>query len=83
MSVFTFSQKFGQAFSNAVAAGLLAIFHYKAGDTPSPTILRLFYVENLIAPIVIALLVVLILVVVARMEKQLLKDLSAQKSSAE
>ena len=83
MSVFTFSQKFGQAVSNAVAAGLLAIFHYKAGDTPSPTRLRLFYLENLIAPHVIALLVVLILVVVARMEKQLLKDLSAQKSSAE
>lgn len=78
MSVFTFSQKFGQAVSNALAAGLLAVFHYEAGDAPSPTILRLFYAENMIIPLVIALILVLILVVVDRMEKQLLKDLAAQ-----
>ncbi len=78
MSLFTFVQKFGQAVSSVIAAGLLTAFHYTKGDTPTDTIMKLFYAENILIPVVIAVIMMLLLLVVNRMEKQMLKDLQAQ-----
>ena len=77
MSLFTFAQKFGQAVSSVLAAALLAVFHYTAGAEPTTGILRLFYVENLIFPIAILVIVLVLLAVIDRLEKQMLTDLEA------
>jgi GPH family glycoside/pentoside/hexuronide:cation symporter len=80
ISLFTFAQKLGQAISSVVAAGLLAIFHYTPGDVPDPTVVKLFFAENITIPMVIAVIDILLLSVVYKMEKQMMKDLAAQKA---
>lgn len=80
VSLFTFVQKLGQAISSVLAAGLLALFHYKPGEVPDPTAVKLFFAENITIPMVIAVVVIAILFVVSRMEKQLVKDLAAAKA---
>lgn len=82
MSLFTFAQKFGQAASSVLAAALLALFNYTAGDVPSQTILNLFYVENMIIPVVIAIIMMGLLIIINRMEKQMLNELAAQDKKA-
>lgn len=76
MSIYSFAQKFGTAASTVIAAGLLALFHYEGGQTPTPAVLKLFYVENIVVPVVIAIAMIVLLAILHRMEKQLLKDLA-------
>lgn len=83
MAAFNFSQKLGQALSSVIASGLLAIFNYTAGETPSPTILKLFYAENIVIPMFIALGVIIFLVFINKMEKQLAKRLAEEAAKAE
>ena len=81
VSLFTFSQKLGQAISSVVAAGLLAVYNYTPGETPDPTAVKLFFAENITIPMVIAVVVIALLLVVSRMEKQLVKDLATAKAN--
>lgn len=81
VSLYTFAQKLGQAISSVVAAGLLAVFDYTPGEVPDPTAIKLFFAENIIIPMVIAVVIIALLLVVSRMEKQMVKDLSAAKSN--
>lgn len=81
LSVFTFGQKFGQAVSSVIAAALLAAFHYTAGDVPSAAVQKLFYVENVIFPMVVAVILILLLTRLDKMEKQMVKELAAQNST--
>lgn len=78
MSLFTFAQKFGQAVSSVLAAALLAAFDYTPGAEPTETILGLFYVENLIIPVVVVVVLFVIMMVINRMEKQMLQQLDTQ-----
>lgn len=78
MSIYTFAQKFGTAISGVIAAGLLTIFHYEAGQEPSEAIQRLFFVENIIVPLGIAAMIVMLLLIIHRMEKQMVNELAAQ-----
>ena len=80
VSLFTFTQKLGQAISSVIAAGLLAAFHYTPGETPDATTVELFFAENIVIPMFIVVAVVALLLVVSRMEKQLVKDLAAAKA---
>ena len=63
-----------------IAAGLLAAFHYTPGETPDATTVELFFAENIVIPMFIVVAVVALLLVVSRMEKQLVKDLAAAKA---
>lgn len=80
MSLYTFSQKLGQAISSVVAAALLAAFNYIPGEAPNSITLKLFFAENITIPMVIAVVVIALLLVVSHMEKQLVKDLAAVKA---
>ena len=80
VSLFTFTHKLGQAISSVIAAGLLAAFHYTPGETPDATTVELFFAENIVIPMFIVVAVVALLLVVSRMEKQLVKDLAAAKA---
>lgn len=80
LSLFTFAQKFGQALSSVLAAALLAAFNYTAGDVPSATVQKLFYVENIIFPMFIAVIMIALLIRLDKMEKQMVRELAAQNS---
>ena len=71
LSLYTFAQKAGQAVSSVAAAGLLAIFNYTPGEVPSDTVVKLFYVENIIFPIFLAFVITFIMLFVRRMEARL------------
>lgn len=81
MSVYSFAQKFGTAASTVIAAGLLALFHYEGGQEPTSAVLKLFYVENIIIPVTIAVMMIVLLSILNRMEKQMVKELEAQKAA--
>lgn len=82
VSLFTFAQKFGQAVSSVLAAALLTAFNYTAGDVPTPAVLKLFYVENIIFPMVVAVALILLLARLDRMEKQLVRELAEKNIEA-
>lgn len=82
VSLFTFAQKFGQAVSSVLAAALLAAFSYTAGDVPTPAVLRLFYVENIIFPMAVAVALLFLLARLDRMEKQLVRELAEKNIEA-
>lgn len=81
VSIFTFAQKFGQAASSVIAAALLTVFCYKPGEEPTSAVLKLFFAENIIFPLVIAVILIFILLAVDKMEKQMVKDLAAAENS--
>jgi GPH family glycoside/pentoside/hexuronide:cation symporter len=82
MSVFTFFQKFGGALGSVIASALLAAFHYKGGsDVVSAAVKRLFFAENIIIPILIAIATGLCFMITIRYEKKL-NVLRAQRGGA-
>lgn len=72
MSVFTFSQKFGQAVGGVIAAWLLAFVPYvPQAETQAQSVLRLFFAENITIPAVVFILISFIFLYVAKIEKQI------------
>ena len=80
ISLYTFAQKLGNAVSSVIAAGLLAFVNYTPGEKPTEQAIHLFYAENILVPIGIALLVVVFMLAVSRMERKLVKDMAAADS---
>mgnify|MGYP004460729063 CR=1 FL=1 len=80
-SLFSFSQKLGQAVSSIIAAGLLAAVNYTPGETPDAATLDLFFAENLVIPMATVIVVILFLIPVIRMEKQLVKDIDEKENN--
>ena len=80
VSLYTFAQKLGNAGSSVIAAGLLAFVNYTPGEKPTEQAIHLFYAENILVPIGIALLVVVFMLAVSRMERKLVKDMDAADS---
>ena len=80
-SLYSFSQKLGQAVSSIIAAGLLAAVDYTPGETPDAATLDLFFAENLLIPIATVVAVVAFLIPVIRMEKKLVKDIAEKENT--
>lgn len=81
MSLFTFAQKFGQALSSVIASALLAVFHYTPGEQPGEQVLKLFYFENIIFPIIVAAVMMILLYCLSKMEKQLVHDMERSEKN--
>lgn len=72
MSVFSFSQKFGQAIGGVIAAWLLDLVPYEAGmATQETSVLNLFFSENITIPGVIFLVISVLFLYVSRMENKI------------
>ena len=80
-SLYSFSQKLGQAISSIIAAGLLAVVDYTPGEIPDAATIDLFFAENLLIPTATVVAVVAFLIPVIRMEKQLVKDIAAKEEN--
>ena len=80
-SLYSFSQKLGQAVSAIIAAGLLAAVDYTPGETPDAATLDLFFAENLLIPMATVVAVVAFLIPVIRMEKKLVKDIAEKENT--
>ena len=80
-SLYSFSQKLGQAVSSIIAAGLLAAVDYTPGEIPDAATLDLFFAENLLIPTATVVAVIAFLIPVIRMEKKLVKDIAEKEDT--
>lgn len=72
MSVFTFSQKFGQAIGGVIAAWLLDLVPYEAGmATQDASVLNLFFSENITIPGVVFIVISVLFLYIAHIEKKI------------
>lgn len=83
MAIYSFAQKSGTALSTVIASGLLAVFNYEEGAEPTAAVLKLFYAENITIPMGLAVIMALLLLFIARLEKQMAKDLAEKKAEQE
>lgn len=81
ISLYTFSQKFGQAISSVIASGLLALFHYTGGEEPNSAVLKLFYTESVLFPGIVAVGVLIVSFFLSHMEKELVKELAVKDTA--
>lgn len=72
MSIFTFSQKLGQALGAVIAGWLLQLVPYQANAAiQKSSVLNLFFAENIIFPMILSGCLVIGFLLVARYEKSL------------
>ncbi|NCE97745.1 MFS transporter [Emergencia sp. 1XD21-10] len=87
MSVFTFAQKFGQAIGGVVAAALLTLVPYVAGaEMQENSVLQLFFAENITIPAIAFVVIGLLFLYIAKIEKQIpqmQKEIEEREAAAE
>lgn len=72
MSIFTFSQKLGQALGAVIAGWLLQLVPYQANAAiQKSSVLNLFFAENIIFPMILSGCLAIGFLLVARYEKNL------------